>query len=166
MLLVKFVERQFVGHATSGMLTKKCLDAPYTPQLMNLKANEKDNVPIISAQSSNLSRAKVPKVSVKGTKGAEYGVKDLLILSQAFIRTSENAVEGTAKQSNKFLDEVAVAFSGLKKQQEAYDNWKRKQKKYNAVLLKGDFLSSNDDEDDSDIEAVIPVWTASSLQQK
>ena len=48
----------------------------------------------------------------------------------------------------KFLDEVAVAYSQLKKQQEAYDSDQRKKTKYNKVLLKGDFLSSDDEVDD------------------
>jgi hypothetical protein len=34
------------------------------------------------------------------------------------------------------------------------------------VLLRGEFLSSDVDNDDSDVELVHPVWTASSLQQK
>jgi hypothetical protein len=34
------------------------------------------------------------------------------------------------------------------------------------VLLRGEFLSSDNDNDDSDVELVLPVWTASSLQQK
>jgi len=59
-------------------------------------------------------------------------------------------VEGTVK-----WDEVSVAFSALKKQQEAYDSWQKRQKKYNAVLLKGEFLSSDDN--DSDVKVVIPV---------
>jgi hypothetical protein len=81
------------------------------------QGNDKENVPVISAQTVNVSGAKAAKVSVKATKGAEYGAKDLLILSQAFIRTSESAMEGTAKRSNKFWDEVAVSYSDLKKQQ-------------------------------------------------
>ena len=89
--------------------------------------------------------------------------KDLLILSQAFIRVSENAIEGTDKKCNKFWDEVAVAFNQLKKQQESYDNKVWKKNKYNQVLMRGEFLSS--DEDDSS-ECVVPPRTASSLQQK
>jgi hypothetical protein len=98
------------------------LDDNASEDLEEEQGNDKENVPVISVQSVNVSRAKVAKVSVKATKGAEYGAKDLLILSQAFIRTSENAVEGTAKQSNKFWDEVAISYSALKKQQEAYNN--------------------------------------------
>jgi hypothetical protein len=116
---------------------------------------DKENVPIISVQNNKVSHEKVSKVAARGPKGAEYGAKDLLILSQAFIRTSENAVEGTVKWSNEFWDEVSVAFSALKKQQEAYDSWQKRQKKYHAVLLKGEFLSSDDN--DSDVKVVIPV---------
>jgi hypothetical protein len=72
-------------------------------------------------------------------------------------------VEGTEKKRNKFWDEVAVAFNLLKKQQESYDRRVRKKNRYNKVMLKGDFLS--DDEDD-DSECVLPPRTASSLQQK
>ena len=142
------------------------LDDDASEDLEEEQGNEKENVPVISAQTINVSRAKVAKVSAKATKGAEYGAKDLLILSQAFIRTSENDVESTAKQRNKFWDEVAISYSALKKQQEAYDNRQQKQKKYYAVLLRGEFLSSDDDNDDSDVELVLPVQTASSLQQK
>jgi hypothetical protein len=35
-----------------------------------------------------------------------------------------------------------------------------------SVLLKGEFLSSDNDDDDSDVEVIIPVWTAYSLQKK
>jgi hypothetical protein len=94
------------------------------------------------------------------------GAKDLLILSQAFIRTSENPVEGTGQTRTKFWDEVAVVYSQLKKQQEAYDSRQRKRAKYNSVLLRGEFLSSDDDGDDEDIQVIIPLQTASSLQQK
>jgi len=105
------------------------LDDDASEDLEEKQGNDKENVPVFSAQTVNVSRAKVAKVSAKATKGAEYGAKDLLILSQAsFIRTSENAVEGTAKQSNKFWDEVAVSYSALKKQQEAYNNRQPKQK--------------------------------------
>jgi hypothetical protein len=66
----------------------------------------------------------------------------------------------------KFLDEVAVAYSQLKKQQEAYDSRQRKRAKYNSVLLRGEFFSSDDEGNDEDIQVIIPLWTASSLQQK
>ena len=83
--------------------------------------------------------------------------KDLLILLQAFIRVSENAIEGTDKKRNKFWDEVAVAFHQLKKQQEAYDNRVQKKDKYNQLLMRGEFLSS-DEHDNS--ECVVPPRTA------
>jgi len=50
-------------------------------------------------------------------------------------RTSENPVEGTGQTRTKFWDEVAVAYSQLKKQQEAYDSHQGKKAKYNSVLL-------------------------------
>jgi hypothetical protein len=89
--------------------------------------------------------------------------KVLLILSQAFTRVSENSIEGTDKKRNKFWDEVAVVFNQLKKQQESYNNRVWKKNKYNQVLMRGEFLSS--DEDDNS-EFVVPSRTASSLQQK
>jgi len=46
---------------------------------------DKENVPIISVQNNKVSHEKVSKVAARGPKGAEYGAKDLLILSQAFI---------------------------------------------------------------------------------
>jgi hypothetical protein len=72
-------------------------------------------------------------------------------------------VKSTGQIHNKFWDEVAVAYSQLKKQQEAYNSHQRKRMKYNEVLLRDEFLSSNDD---NEIEVVIPARTASSLQQK
>jgi hypothetical protein len=56
----------------------------------------------------------------------------------------ENPVEGTGQTRTKFWYEVAVAYSQLKKQQEAYDSRQRKRTKYNEVLLRGEFLSSDD----------------------
>jgi hypothetical protein len=99
----------------------------------------------------------------KLAKTSEYSSKDLLVLSQAFIRTSENAIEGADRKKNKFWDEVAVAYNLLKKQQESYDNRLRKKNRYNQVLLRGDFLSSNEEDDE---ECVVPPRTASSFQQK
>jgi hypothetical protein len=87
-----------------------------------------------------------------------------LILSQSFIRTLENAIDGTSQKRNKFWDDVSVAFNQLKKQQEAFDSRRSRRDKFNKVLLKGQFLSS--DEEDSSVEVMIPVRTASSLQQK
>jgi hypothetical protein len=48
-----------------------------------------------------------------------------------------------------------------KKQQEAYDNHQNKRQKMNAVRLRGDFYSS-DKEDE--VEVIITVRTPSSLQ--
>ena len=75
------------------------------------------------------------EVTGRVTKGTEYGAKDLLILSQAFTKTSENAVEGTGQTHNKFWDEVTIAYSHLKKQQEAYDSHQQKKSKYNEVMV-------------------------------
>ncbi|MFN9979020.1 MAG: hypothetical protein ACK53Y_03860, partial [bacterium] len=106
-----------------------------------------------SGTSGTTTSNKSTKVMAKGNKGAEYTAKDLLILSQSFIRVSENAVEGTSKKQSKFWDEVAEVFNQLKKQQEAYDARVRKRQKLNKVRLKGDFLSS--DEEDEDVCGVV-----------
>jgi hypothetical protein len=108
-------------------------------------------------------RKKKSKVTSKTSKTSEYSAKDLLILSQVFIWVSENAIEGADKKRNKFWDEVAVAFNQLKKQQESYDNQVQKKNKYNQVLMRGEFLSSDED---GNSECVLPPRTASSLQQK
>jgi hypothetical protein len=84
-------------------------------------------------------------------------------LAQAYIRTSENAIEGASQKKNKFWDDVAEAFKQLKVRQEDYDKRVQRKKKYHEVLLKGDFLSSDSDDD---VEVIVPVRTPSSLQQK
>lgn len=56
-----------------------------------------------------------------------------------------------------------MAFNELKKQQEAFDSHHLKRDKYNKVLLKGQFLS---DDNESYVEMIIPVRTSSSLPQK
>ena len=128
---------------------------------------DKENVAAVVSNKSQTApsrNSKGTKVSARGTKGAKYGAKDLLILSQAFIQTSENPIKGAFQPRHKFWDDVALAYSQLKKQQEAYDNRQRKKAKYTKVLLKGEFLSRDDEEDG--VEVLIPVRTASSLQQK
>jgi len=66
------------------------------------------------SQTAPYLNSKGTKVSAKGTKSAEYGEKDLLILSQAFIQTSENPIEGPAQPRHKFWDDGAMAYSQLK----------------------------------------------------
>lgn len=98
----------------------------------------KDNVPAVmpSEQPPDaVSSSKGGKVTGRITKGTEYGAKDFLILSQAFIWTSENPVKGTGQTQTKFWDKVAVAYSHLKKQQEAYDSHQQKKSKYNEVMV-------------------------------
>jgi hypothetical protein len=98
-----------------------------------------------------------------GSKQSEYSAKDLLVLSQAFIWVFENIIEGVSWKGCKFWDDVAAAFIKLKEQQEACDNRHRKKDRYNQILLKGDFMDS-DEEDD--VEYAIQVRTPGSLQQK
>jgi hypothetical protein len=54
------------------------------------------------------SKAKAAKSKV--TKAGEYTAKGLLVLAQPYIRTSENAIEGSAQKRNKFWDDIAEAF--------------------------------------------------------
>jgi hypothetical protein len=51
----------------------------------------------------------------------------------------------------------------LKKQQLSYDSRLRKKQRYNQVLMKGEFLSSNEE---AEVEVVIPQRTASTLQKR
>jgi hypothetical protein len=110
---------------------------------------EKENIPLSlpsvtekkscakgKASKGFVSRIKpTTKVSAKGTRAAEYSAKDLLILSQSFVRCSENAIDGTSQKRNKFWDDVSATFNELKKQQEAFDSRRHKREKYNKVLL-------------------------------
>jgi hypothetical protein len=48
------------------------------------------------------------------------------MLSQAYIRASENAIDGNSQKRSKFWDEVAEVFKLLKGQQEAYDLQQKK----------------------------------------
>jgi len=127
----------------------------------------KENVAVISrnVQKHQAATKIPPKKNIKIGKGNEYTAKDLLILSQAYIRTSENAIDGTSKRQSKFWDEVSVAFAHIKKQQEAYDARHSKRQKYNAVSLGSDF-SSDTDVDGDDEAVIIQKRTPSPLQQK
>jgi hypothetical protein len=53
-----------------------------------------DNVNVVEGKHDK----KRSKILGKGTCAAEYSSKDLLILSQAYIRTSENAIEGVSQK--------------------------------------------------------------------
>jgi hypothetical protein len=95
-------------------------------------------------------------VTLKQPKAVDYSAKDLLVLAQAYIQTSENAIEGTSQKKNKFWDDVAEAFKHLKARQEDYDKRVQQKKIYTEVMLKGEFLSSNDDDD---VEVIVLVCT-------
>jgi hypothetical protein len=41
---------------------------------------------------------------------AEYSAKELLILSQAYIRSSENSIEGASKQKGEFWEDVGDVY--------------------------------------------------------
>jgi hypothetical protein len=114
------------------------------------RGRNKENRPIVSSQkrASNVEKLASKETSAKAvngseaakaTKGSEYGAKDLLILSRAFIKTSENSSDGTSQRHNKFWDHVAESFNKLKQEQEAYDTRQAKKKKMTDIILKGDF---------------------------
>jgi hypothetical protein len=98
---------------------------------------------------------------------AEYSSTELLILSQAYIKTSENAIDGTCRRQSKFWDDVLECYKKLKAQQEEYDERCRKQKRYTEHSLRrsmsNEFLESSEDEVE---KQTLPPRTASSLQQK
>lgn len=90
---------------------------PYLPSPMKKKSCTKGKAPkdfVLWLKPTNI-------VSVKGTRAAKYNAKDLLILSQSFIRCSENAIDGTSQKRKKFWDDIAVTFNELKNQKEAFD---------------------------------------------
>jgi hypothetical protein len=101
--------------------------------------------------------------SNKANKSVEYTAKDLLVLAQAFIRTSENSIDGVSQKRSTFWEEVTKCFHKLKESQQAYDRRQKKKVRYTEVRLHGDFQLS-DSEDDSDCE--LPNRTTSLLQQK
>jgi len=96
----------------------------------------KENV--MSALSQRKRSIRVSAKSLKGgIKCSEYSAKDLLVLSQAYIHVTENAVEGVLWKQGMFWDNVAVAFGKLKEQQEVYDSRLKKKQENSKVLLKG-----------------------------
>jgi hypothetical protein len=94
-----------------------------------------------NVMSALSQRKRSIRVSVKSLKGgikcSEYSAKDLLVLSQAYIHVTENAVEGVLWKQGMFWDNVAVAFGKLKEQQEVYDSRLKKKQENSKVLLKG-----------------------------
>jgi hypothetical protein len=68
----------------------------------------------INDEESEVGVKESKKSLAKNTKGTEYNAKDLLVLSQAFIKTSENAINGAAQKRNKFWNEVTDCFNQLK----------------------------------------------------
>ena len=71
----------------------------------NADAN-KENDPGTAGEAvvSQGNKKKKAKVMSKLAKTSEYSSKDLLILLQAFICASENAIEGADRKRNKFWD--------------------------------------------------------------
>jgi hypothetical protein len=92
-----------------------------------------------------------------------------LILSQAYIKASENSIEGAARRLSKFWDDVSNNYHELKKQQEEYNNMQQKHKLYNerSLYCAGIAPSMLEEDIDEDVAAVaLPPRTTSSLQQK
>jgi hypothetical protein len=94
---------------------------------------------VASSGNQKLARSSANKLTTSSAnnnkpKPADYSAKDLLVLAQAYILTSENAIEGTSQKRNMFWDNVAEAFNVLKAYQEDYNNHLQKKKKYNAIL--------------------------------
>jgi hypothetical protein len=81
------------------------------------------------------------------------------VLSQAYIRASENAIDGISQKRSKLRDEVAEAFKLLKSQQEALPLAEVNQKSY-SIHLKGDGLSDRD----SVNEVTVHIQILSSLR--
>lgn len=127
--------------------------------------NEKENATQVVITSSSKRGS---DTSQKQNRSSEYSSKELLILSQAYIKTSENSIEGTSQKKTKFWDDVAENYRLLKRHQEEYDERQKKRKKYNDKSLRrsGSFLSEDSDSDEDGVVVVLPPRTASSLQQK
>jgi hypothetical protein len=138
-------------------------DKENTSSEVNKKTSFDDGA-AIGRQPLKSSSKKKNKVLSKAIKSAEYSAKDLLILSQSYIRVSENAIEGISQKKKKFWDDVARVFKKLKTQREEYDRGLQKKEKYNKVMLQGEFLSSDDDNDNASVTVMLQM--ASSLQQK
>jgi hypothetical protein len=71
--------------------------------------------------------------AAKVIRAPEYTAKDLLVLAQAYIRTSENAIDGTAQKRSTFWDDVAKAYHEIKVAQQDFD--KRQKKRASLLLL-------------------------------
>jgi hypothetical protein len=63
------------------------------------------------------------------------------VLAQAYVRTSQNAIDGASQKRSKFWDDVTEVFKLLKRCQEDYGRHILKKKKYNQVILKGEFIA-------------------------
>jgi hypothetical protein len=81
----------------------------------------------IEQDTENIETRQTTKAT---NRTAEYSARELLILSQAYIKASENSIEGAARRLSKFWDDVSDNYHELKKQQEEYNNRQRKHKLY------------------------------------
>jgi tRNA A-37 threonylcarbamoyl transferase component Bud32 len=64
--------------------------------------------------------------SNKANKSVEYTAKDLLVLAQAFIRTSENSIDGVSQKRSTFWEEVTKCFHKLKESQHMIEDRRRR----------------------------------------
>jgi hypothetical protein len=75
----------------------------------NISDDETVLVPQPEAKAGG-GKAKAIKADARATNSAEYTAKDLLVLAQAYIRTSKNAIDGIAQKQSTFWYDVAKAF--------------------------------------------------------
>ncbi len=155
----------FVAHAIRATMMKNTLlGAKNILRIRRMKSQSQSQRPKSKHKQPKVAESMAKAAESKVTKAGEYTAKDLLVLAQAYTRTSENSIKGTAQKQNNFWDDVAEAFKVLKKhQEEDYDKCVQKNKKYNKIMLRGEFLSSNSEDE---VEIIVPACTASSLQQK
>jgi hypothetical protein len=147
-------------NATQVVITSSSKRGSDTSQKQNRSSEYSSKETSSSKRGSDTSQ--------KQNRSSEYSSKELLILSQAYIKTSENSIEGTSQKKTKFWDDVAENYRLLKRHQEEYDERQKKRKKYNDKSLRrsGSFLSEDSDSDEDGVVVVLPPRTASSLQQK
>jgi hypothetical protein len=107
---------------------------------------------------------KVPKKKTTVIKKSDaYTAKELLLLSQAFIRASEDVEKGVSRKSEKLWEHVTEVYHMLKSNQEAYDRRQDKKKRYHSTSIR---LFDDDSFNDDDEIYMLPVRTPNSLQLK
>ena len=92
-----------------------------------------------------------------------YTAKELLLLSQAFIRASEDVEKGVSRKSEKLWEHITEVYHMLKSNQEAYDRRQDKKKRYHSTSIR---LFDDDSFNYDDEIYMLPVRTPNSLQLK